>query len=295
MAKSEIEGGAFIIARQIFESAIWKNNPHIIKLFIYLIGEARHKRHPKKYPHFNIERGELLTSLKKLAEENQYEENGTLKEWSRAKVSRMLQSLVEQQYIEIKPNTYGTQIKVCNYDKYQDLSNYKADTPETPRADSNETPKADSNETPIKVCNYESNQDLLNYRADSNETPRAEGGETEVKQPYRGGCSKNEKNEKNKKEECVLHPLTAQIRSNIPNRFTVDRTKLSNAIYQWEKSYPHVDLLLAASRCSTWLVDSPKGRQRKDWIRTFGNWLRNGYDLPLRNETDKPSSIYREL
>ena len=120
-----LDNGYFMISRLIFESAIWRDNPHILKLFIWIIGNARHDKKPKRYPEFNIERGELVTSLTIISQENEYTEKGRVQFWSRQRVSRMLAKLVEQKYIEILADTYGTHIKVCNYDTYQDANSYK--------------------------------------------------------------------------------------------------------------------------------------------------------------------------
>jgi hypothetical protein len=127
---SFIPEGCFFLARQIFDSAIWRDDPHVLKLFIYLLGKARHKEEPKKYPGFEINRGELVTSLSQIADDNEFY-NRTIKKWSRAKVSRMMQLLKEQEYIKILADTYGTHISICNYDRFQSLDNYKADSNET--------------------------------------------------------------------------------------------------------------------------------------------------------------------
>ena len=125
-----VPGGYYIIARKLFDSPIWSDNPHILKLFIYLIGKARHDNNPKRYPGFIIKRGELVTSLREIAQDNKYKERG-LKEWGRAKVHRMLKYLQEQGYIELLPDTYGTHVKVLNYTDYQDPETYKPNKCET--------------------------------------------------------------------------------------------------------------------------------------------------------------------
>lgn len=121
----------FILSRAIFTSAIWLDNPHVLKLFIYLIGNARYKNEPKKYPNFQVNRGEVLTSLSDLSEANEYVEFGKVQKWSRAKVSRMLQKLEEQDYIKTISDTYGTHISICNYETYQNHVRYKSDSSET--------------------------------------------------------------------------------------------------------------------------------------------------------------------
>jgi len=118
----------FILTRKLFESPIWYDNQSVLKLFIYLIGNARHKPQPKKFSGFMVNRGELVTSLSDIADNNEFLERGRIKKWSRQKVSRMLAHLVENKYIELLADTYGTHIKICNYDFYQTPDNYKADT-----------------------------------------------------------------------------------------------------------------------------------------------------------------------
>lgn len=122
----------FLLTRKIFNSPIWSNDPHVLKLFIYLIGTARHSKNPKRYPNFEIKRGELVTSLNQIAEDNEYLGNGVLKRWSKQKVSRMLKLLVDQDYIKLLSDTYGTHISINHYDTYQDANTYKVDTSGTP-------------------------------------------------------------------------------------------------------------------------------------------------------------------
>jgi len=125
-----MEKGFIVLSRAIFDSAIWRDNPHVLKLFIYLLGVARYKKTPKKYPHFEVNRGEILTSLNDISEDNEYFEN-KIKKWSRSKVSRMLQVLEEQGYITKLSDTYGTHLSICNYDHYQTLGNYVSNSDET--------------------------------------------------------------------------------------------------------------------------------------------------------------------
>ncbi|CAG0939337.1 hypothetical protein BROC_00578 [Candidatus Brocadiaceae bacterium] len=123
-----IEGGYFIIARKIFDSAIWRDNPDLLKLFLYLIGKARHSSVPKNYPGFVINRGELITSLLEIAENNEYTElDGHKRKWSNPTVSRMLTRLQKHNLIKKIKDTYGTHITICNYNTYQNHNNYQED------------------------------------------------------------------------------------------------------------------------------------------------------------------------
>lgn len=120
-----------MLSRTIYDSAIWRENPSTIKLFIYLLGSARFHREPKQFPNFKLQRGEILTSLADIADNNEWIEHGAHKKWSRAKVCRMLDSLEKGGYITRISDTYGTHIKVCNYSRYQDPSIYGSDSDET--------------------------------------------------------------------------------------------------------------------------------------------------------------------
>jgi len=124
---THIPGGYVLLARIMQDSAIWCDDPHVLKLFIYLIMEARFDVEPKKYPGFELKRGEVLTSLSQIADDNEYFRH-TIKKWSRSKVSRMLEKLQEQGYIEQVSDTYGTHIKITKYETYQNPELYVANS-----------------------------------------------------------------------------------------------------------------------------------------------------------------------
>lgn len=149
----------FIVTRELFESAIWRDNPHALKLFLYLIGKARHRRTPKKFPGFEVKRGELVTSLSKIADENEFLERRKVKKWSRARVSRLLHYLASEKYIDILADTYGTHIKVRNYSKYQNPRRYLANTSET---------QANTSETVARTYNKDNN--VKNEKNDNNKS-----------------------------------------------------------------------------------------------------------------------------
>jgi len=121
----------FVITRKIFNSPIWNDNPHILKLFLYLVGMARYRKEPKRFNNFKVCRGELVTSLSEILNDNEYLERGRAKKWSRAKVSRMLHYLEDKKYIELLSDTYGTHVSICNYITYQDQNTYKMQASET--------------------------------------------------------------------------------------------------------------------------------------------------------------------
>ena len=136
-----------MIDRNIFESAIWRESPETLKLFIWLIGKARSSKTPKKYPHFEIKRGELVTSFNDISEGNEYYYQKAIRRWSNSKISRMLDKLKkgENRYIEVIRDTYGTHIKICNYDIYQDPGRYKRDNTGTKRDNTGTKPETNNN------------------------------------------------------------------------------------------------------------------------------------------------------
>lgn len=158
----------FILSREIFDSAIWRDDPHVLKLFIYLIGQGRFDSKSKKYPGFEIKRGELVSSLAQISENNEYMWHGALKKWSRQKVARMLDILVEQGYIILLSDTYGTHIRICNYERYQQQQNYKRTeveqvwTPSGTGVDTNKQDKQDKQEKNDKK-RKEEKQPYLDY------------------------------------------------------------------------------------------------------------------------------------
>lgn len=125
-----IPGGYVLLARIMQDSAIWRDDPHVLKLFIYLIMEARFDMEPKKFPGFDLKRGEVLTSLSRIADDNEYFRH-SVKKWSRSKVSRMLEKLQDQGYIEQVSDTYGTHIRITKYETYQNPDLYVANSSET--------------------------------------------------------------------------------------------------------------------------------------------------------------------
>lgn len=130
--EGKIYGGYFIISKLIFDSAIWRDDPSLLKLFIYIIGKAWYGNEPLKFANgIVVNRGEIVTSLDIISTANEYMENNAIKRWSRTKVSRMLKKLQEDGYISIACDTYGTHIKVCNYEKYQNVKLYACNADET--------------------------------------------------------------------------------------------------------------------------------------------------------------------
>jgi len=120
---------AFHIARSIFSSDIWEDDPHLLKLWIYLIGNAVFTKNSPLY-------GTLDVSYRQIQEDNKYiPEKGTVKrKWSLEKIKNMLKKLEDQGRIICNRTRQGTHIKIVKYSDYQELKEYKRArirTPET--------------------------------------------------------------------------------------------------------------------------------------------------------------------
>lgn len=125
-----IEGGYFMVPRRIFNFPIWRGDPHLLKLYIYFLGKARHNHNPKEYNKLKINRGEHVTSISTIAEDNKYKgQDGRLRKWSKSTVSRLLEKLAKSNLIKKIDDTYGMHVSVSNYEVYQDPNNYQKKTP----------------------------------------------------------------------------------------------------------------------------------------------------------------------
>ena len=87
---------AFQVARSIFNSDVWSGDPHMAKLWIYLLGKAIFKKTSPK-------QGMLTTSLRRIQQDNPYlDPGGIIKRfWSIHKIVNMLEEL-EKKLLENK-------------------------------------------------------------------------------------------------------------------------------------------------------------------------------------------------
>ena len=243
MKHNYVPDGCFLLARMIFDSAIWRDDPHILKLFIYLVGKARYKTTPKKYPTFEVKHGELVTSLSQMAEDNEFLQQKAVRRWSRAKVSRMLKTLQDQGYITLISDTYGTHISICNYSLYQDLNNYKAD----------------NSETVVKQpCN---------------------GSET-VPSIYKNG-NKGEKGKKEKDIAPRDEPSEQMSEFLIPLKDGSEGEILTDFFNEMELTYGSVDIMAELKKARAWCLSNPEKRKTQRGLKKFVNgWMSRANDKP---------------
>lgn len=119
MDKVKIEGGAFQVARKIFDSEIWLKKPTIWKvIWIYILGKVSHapyKEFDKAEGFFNFSKEMKLIDI----------------ECTPDKIKKFLKYARQNQMISTTRSTRGVTIKVLNYNTYQDLNNYTSTTEST--------------------------------------------------------------------------------------------------------------------------------------------------------------------
>lgn len=141
-----IKGGYVLLSRNLLTSDTWLNLPQSAKIvFINLLLLANHKPHkwynPLLKQEIQIERGQLITGRKALAKQCR------VSEWQ---IRTALSRLQVAQNIAIKPTNHFSLITICNYNIYQNPSNYES--PAVPPANHQQTTtnNNDKNEIYIK-------------------------------------------------------------------------------------------------------------------------------------------------
>ncbi len=114
----------FIIDRSIFDNGIWRNIAEL-RMFLLILAKARFKEESITIEGIEIGRGQWLRSYRKLQEDLEYIENKSLKQYSLSNIKRIAMKLERDGRVALQRTEYGTVFTVCNYNKYQDLSNYK--------------------------------------------------------------------------------------------------------------------------------------------------------------------------
>ncbi len=112
METEHVHGGAFQIARKLFESDLWENKPATWKvIWIYILGNVNHKQNGL------FERGEgffnFAKDLRKIG--NDITED---------MVKKFCVYARNQSMISTERSTRGMRIKVLNYNKYQTMGSY---------------------------------------------------------------------------------------------------------------------------------------------------------------------------
>jgi hypothetical protein len=123
--------GYVLYARAMLDSTLWGAGPDALRVGTWLIMQARYNQTPKKYPGVTVERGDVLTSLSHIAAGCSWFENRAVREYSRAKVARIIDTLCSIGFCIRTSDTYGTHITICKYDYYQNPANYNSNSDDT--------------------------------------------------------------------------------------------------------------------------------------------------------------------
>lgn len=117
-----INGGAFLIARQIFESEFWLKKPSTWKvIWVYILGKVNHKKNKI------CDRGEGFFYWTK-----EYKEVGVDITLDMIKKSTCF--FKKNEMISTSRSTRGVRIKVIQYNKYQIFNNYSSTSRSTNQA-----------------------------------------------------------------------------------------------------------------------------------------------------------------
>lgn len=118
----EIKGGAFQIARKLFQSELWIYKPSSWKVvWVYILGKVSHKKNGK------CERGEGFFQWTK--EIPLVGDDITLD-----MIKKSTTFFRKNEMISTRRSTRGVFIKVLNYNTYQTIDNYKSTTQSTKKA-----------------------------------------------------------------------------------------------------------------------------------------------------------------
>lgn len=129
----QISKGAFIVSRTVFESELWKNKPAAWwKIWTYILGNVQHK------PYKSLKRGQGYFNFTKLCEKKAIGCDVTVN-----KIESFIKYAKRSNIIKASKATHGIFITICNYNLYQELSNY-SDKPTGTRMEQNQ-PRPEQN------------------------------------------------------------------------------------------------------------------------------------------------------
>lgn len=130
-----MKNGYLVLSRKLFSSFLWEEKREYSRFeaFMYLLYHAQYGKEPRKVSIKNKilvqNRGELLRSQRRLASDWG---------WTPKRVNAWLKTMTKNGSIRNTNETVTTRLTVCNYDKYQDLTNY-IETQTKPEGNQKET------------------------------------------------------------------------------------------------------------------------------------------------------------
>lgn len=130
MMVPEIPNGFVRLSRQILDSEIWDKPPFYLKLWIYMLMKAMYE--PKQDGQ-RLGRGQLLVTIRELSEAAAYKKGACVitptkdQTWGALNWMRGVRRVHDSKppMCTTAKTTRGLIITICNYERYQNLDNYK--------------------------------------------------------------------------------------------------------------------------------------------------------------------------
>ena len=165
-------GGAFIVAREIFGNCIWQNIVEF-RLFMLICGNAVFREEGIKMGDVHVKKGQWLRSYRYIQNDLEYIENRAIKRYSLSRIKRAVDKLVNDKRIKIEPCELGTLFTVCNYRYYQDLCNYGSNNENAERTQRER--RENNKKKDIKDKNEESNKINVHFETIWKHYPEKKG------------------------------------------------------------------------------------------------------------------------
>jgi len=108
----------FKLDRDIFNSDIWRH-PQKLRLFIYLLGNARYSEGEIKKYGVTLKPGQFIRSYRNIQKDLAYLDRNAEKELSVSQIKRLVHQLVTEERVKIETTQVGTLFTICNYSEYQ--------------------------------------------------------------------------------------------------------------------------------------------------------------------------------
>lgn len=119
-----IPGGFVLKPRSIKDSWIAHAAPVVREVWDWLIVNANYKA--AKYNGFTVERGQIFCSYKQIRDSLSWMVGYRKEMYSENQMKHAMSQLVNHGMINATKQPRGMMITICNYSKYQDLSNYES-------------------------------------------------------------------------------------------------------------------------------------------------------------------------
>lgn len=112
--------GYIKLYRALQGSEVWAWPPRYLKLWVYLLLEARWA--PQSVAGLSVSRGQVVKSYSQIQKDNEWVENRGVRRWSKSQIKRMVDRLVEAGMVTTSETELGTLFRIRNFEKYQGLT-----------------------------------------------------------------------------------------------------------------------------------------------------------------------------